>query len=174
MQRCDVAVADKNFCVGADNAVVEQGQQARGAVAATHTKDAMNAAVGEHSHHVAGALAVAAGQIAVALADVGREFDFEAELLQGRQPNDQWSAGSGGALAGAITPSVSPGERCWGRISMRLKITPQPRTANLEHQSAKTETRNFLGQICGLMMPGSLSRRMSNWTFVWVKTTCSS
>jgi hypothetical protein len=82
MQRRDVAVADEDFRVGADAPVIEPREQSPRAVAAADANDGFDLAVGEHLHQVAGAVAVAAGQEAPAVADLRGQFGFKAEALE--------------------------------------------------------------------------------------------
>ena len=78
----DVAVADEDFGVGADDPVIEPRQEPRGAVAAADAEDGLDCAVGEQLHQVAGAVAVAAGEEAPPSADVGGELGLEAEAFE--------------------------------------------------------------------------------------------
>jgi hypothetical protein len=78
----DVAEADEDLWMGADGFVIKQWKQAWRTVAAAETEDSLRFRIREHLHDVAGALAVCSSKEAESLADIGREFGFETELLE--------------------------------------------------------------------------------------------
>src|SRR5262249_6224559 len=71
-----------DFWIGADHAVVQKRQKPGGAVAAANTDDGLDLRVGEHLHHVRGALAVGAGEKPPAFAGIGSQLRFEAQPFE--------------------------------------------------------------------------------------------
>jgi hypothetical protein len=78
VQRGDVAVAEERLGVGADGGVIEQRQEAAGAVAAAQGEDGFHFRVGEESVQIGRAFGVAAGEVAGATAEVCACFHAEA------------------------------------------------------------------------------------------------
>lgn len=130
----------------ADDAIVEQRQQAGCAVAAAHAENAVDAAVPEHLHQVVCAVPIRSGQVAVAAADVGREFDLEAELFEnpnraingpriGRRAGggDEAERGAGRKMLGPDkhAPKVISSERQPRTSKRKLAGTPPRHGSNL-------------------------------------------
>src|SRR5437773_9695583 len=67
VQGSDVAVADEDLWMTADNAVIEQSEQSRCSVTAAHAENSLDRAIIEHRHQVACPLAVTAGEKTPAL-----------------------------------------------------------------------------------------------------------
>ena len=82
VQGGNVAETDENLRLGTDDCVIEQRKQTGGAVSAAKAKDGAHFSIGEHFHHVAGAVTIRAGKKSPAVADVGREFGFETQLFE--------------------------------------------------------------------------------------------
>jgi hypothetical protein len=82
VKRGDVAVADEDLGVGADGPVVQKREESGSAIAAADADYGLYLAVSEHPHQITRAVAVAAGEEAPALADVGSKLGFEAEALE--------------------------------------------------------------------------------------------
>jgi len=72
MERGDVAEADEQLGIGADDVEIEMRQHPRRAPAAAHREDRADFGIGEHRVDRGGARLVRAGEIAVAAENVGR------------------------------------------------------------------------------------------------------
>ena len=81
MQRGDVGIAEQDLGIALDRRVVQQRQQARGTGPAAGADDGLHRAVGEHRVEVAGAVGVATGQVAAAVAVVRTGLHHEAQRL---------------------------------------------------------------------------------------------
>jgi len=106
MQRCNIAIANNNLWPGANGLVIQQRQQAGGAVAAADTEIAFTL----RSLNILIKSPPARDHCrpeTPALAHVGREQGLEAKSLQNFHGTVDCPA-SGGALAGAMMPMVSP------------------------------------------------------------------
>src|SRR5947199_630963 len=98
MQRCDVAVTDKYFGVGAEQVVIEQRQQSRNAIPAADTEDGLYLGVGKHSHEISGAFSIRAGEESMPVPHVASQLHFEAKLLNDARPiiDRSWVGGRAG------------------------------------------------------------------------------
>ena len=79
MERGDIAVAQEDFRIAADEIEIDKRQHLRAAIATAQAEDGADLGVGKQGVEVFSAFAGGTGKVAVTCADVGGELEFQAE-----------------------------------------------------------------------------------------------